>query len=425
MMWMPVPGSRIHLEEDEYMNEIRIDEKKARATVIGSILMTTFTMSTFMAFPVFVVPLTEKLGVSVGQVMLIFSCAAIVSMITAMLIGTLLKKFKVKMLLPISSLFLVAFFIVVALTKSITLIYVAALFYGITIALAGLGITQTEIMWWYAKGSGKMMGFIGLGIGVAGMVGPILVAKLMDSLGFETVSIALGVVVGIIIVLLSLFMISEHPSVYGLQPVGYDSTEAQGAGHSEEGKTVKQIVSSLSFWLIILAVVFVTLATTGFGNNASALYQNKGLSPVQAAMMISIAAGIGIIMSVVFGILVDKIGPVKASVIYGLGLTVIFAVATTLSGFVGCLIIAIGFSLNPMVGIMGPVTLGMLFGRKESGSLVGFTTAASSLGQMLGAPIAGFMFDASKSYNNYLFLASGLVFLTIIFVIVGGRKKSN
>jgi len=101
-----------------------------------------------------------------------------------------------------------------------------------------------------------------------------------------------------------------------------------------------------------------------------------------------------------------------------------FFVATFLSGFAGAIFIALLLSTLNIAGMLGPISLPRLFGAKEAGSLVGFAHAASSIGAMLGAPLAGFIYDATKSYKGFLLVAGIAVILVIISVATSMSKKS-
>ena len=70
--------------------------------------------------------------------------------------------------------------------------------------------------------------------------------------------------------------------------------------------------------MIIVSIILVSTALTGFINNGSAFYQSIGLDAMGAALCISVFNGLMLLWVPVYGILVDKIGPGLATAIYGL-----------------------------------------------------------------------------------------------------------
>ncbi|QSX09513.1 MFS transporter [Alkalibacter rhizosphaerae] len=176
--------------------------------------------------------------------------------------------------------------------------------------------------------------------------------------------------------------------------------------------------------MIVIALVLINTASTGFNNNASAFYQDKGIDAIQAAFLISLMSGVNFVVAPLYGVLMDKIGYIKATTIYGLIVAGIFFASTMLYGFVGGVIIAALMSFKTFNSMMGAITLPKLFGRKEAASLVGFTSAAQSVGAMIGAPIAGFIFDATGTYNTFMITGGVLTLLTVVLVIIGAGDKA-
>lgn len=411
------------------MEEIRIDARRANKTATGSMLMCGITLGSYMSLSNYIRPLLMKLGVSVTQVVLLFSFAAITALVGALLIGSIIKKVKIRVLVPIGGMLLGLFYCILGLANSIEIIYAGALVFGLATTLTSVAVAQTQIMWWFAKDAGKKLGNLMFFMGVAGMLFNPILAKLLTVYPVESVGVGEGIILATLIILIGRFMLSENPESYGLKPVGYEAVESQGtankaAQQAAPSMTLRQILATPSFWFIILALVVMATASTGFANNAAALFQSKGLEPVSAALMISINSGVAIFMGPFFGRLVDKIGNLKATTIFGLIVVIVFFAGGAVAGMVGSLILAIGLSFRTFNGMMGPVAMTNLFGRKEAGNLVGFTTAAASVGSMVGAPLAGYIFDATKSYNVFLYIAAGMTFLTIVFLHLGSNTKA-
>ena len=76
-------------------------KNRARNTLLGSILMTILSIGSYISVPVYIVPLMEKLKLGAGQISLLFTFAAIGSLVTSLFMGALVKKFSIKVLVTI------------------------------------------------------------------------------------------------------------------------------------------------------------------------------------------------------------------------------------------------------------------------------------------------------------------------------------
>jgi len=398
----------------------------ARNVAIGSILMVTVSIGSYTTLPVYLVPLTKALNVSIGQVVLLFSIAAIGQLLTSLLMGQLLRAIKVKLLVALSGITFAVLFVCIYMAKSITLIYIGAIFFGFATIVGGFAMAQTLITWWFAKGAAKLMSLLLVGMSIFGLIFAPIIAKLVVLYGLQIVALYQGIIVGAVMVLCGLFLVAQHPSTYGLKPSGYEEGQnnAESPGQPQKSLTFKQIMGTSQFWLLMFAACFATMAMTGFTNNASAFYQSIGLDAVGAAFCIAIFSAAAILWTPLYGILVDKSGVGFATTLIGGVGAIMFFGASILTGFIGAVFIAILLSTMNFSGMVGPISLTKLFGTKEAGNLVGFATAASSVGAMLGAPIAGFIYDATKSYKGFLLVAGIAVILVIISVATSMSKKS-
>lgn len=405
------------------------NKSRARNTTMGAMLMTAFAIGSYVTIPVFVLPLITKFGVGAGEVTLIFMFAGIGGLVTSLLLGTLMKKIPVKILVVSAGILLALFFVVLGLSTSLNVIYVGAIIFGYTTTVGAFGVAQTVINWWNATNVAKKISLVSVAVGISGMVFPILSGVLINIIGFTATSIGIGLIAGSVMVVCGLFLISEHPSKYGMTAIGAEEAAQQAAQAQAEQKpekymSVKQIISTPYFWMIIAALFVMTLASTGFTNNAPTFYTTIGIDKTLSATLSGLTSGVSIILAMLFGVLVDKIGPVKSITIYGVAIALMFATAQFFSGPIGGGIIAVILGLKTMTGMIGSMTLPRLFGSKEAASVIGFSMVASNLGAMFGAPFAGFLYDASGDYNTFLVIAAALVLVAVLLINIGSGKKA-
>ncbi|RPI86613.1 MAG: MFS transporter [Chloroflexi bacterium] len=398
---------------------------RARNTAIGSILITTLYMGSYGSLAVYLVPVSQAFHVSVGEATLIFTFGSMASFTSALFLGRMLKKFAVKLLIPLTGILFTALFLSIAFSRSIVVVYVGALLYGFASGTGGIAFAQTAITWWFVKDRGKLFSYLSIGTALFGLLLVPLIAQMITIYGVRVVAIYQGFLISGMVILIGLFLLSEHPDTYGLKPIGYmDEQKGYNDVQSGTNLTVNQILRIPAFWLIIFSVVIMIIVFTGFINNASAIYQSKGLDAVAAAFCISIYNAGRIVWSPFYGILVDKFGVRLATIVCGSIGAIILLLATLLSGFTGAVIIASMIGSLSFAGMLGAVSLPRVFGSKEAGNLIGFSNAAGSVGAMIGAPTAGFIFDATNSYTGFLFFAGIAVPFAVFLMLSGTGKKA-
>jgi predicted MFS family arabinose efflux permease len=88
----------------------------------------------------------------------------------------------------------------------------------------------------------------------------------------------------------------------------------------------------------------------------------------------------------------------------------------------GDLATLIGFAF---ISFIAPVGFRLMYPNADVGTLIGFANAASQVGTMAGAPVAGFIFASTGSYIPFMTLSSVLLILCIIFVFVATGKRAR
>ena len=185
------------------------------------------------------------------------------------------------------------------------------------------------------------------------------------------------------------------------------------------------ILRSPSFWLVIFAIFLVSCAVTGFTNNASAFYQSIGNNAMSAALCISIYNGVMMAWGIIFGALTDKKGPAVSVTICGLIGAAVLLVGPFLSGFSGAAIIAAVMGSINFSGMLGALCFPRMFGTAEAANLVGFGQAAGAIGPMVGAPLAGFIYDATGSYATFLTIAAVMTIACVVITVFATRSRDK
>jgi MFS family permease len=400
---------------------------RARNTFIGSLLMVTFSVGSYALIALYVVPLSEALNASIGEVSILFSVAGVGGLVASLFMGPLLKLLKIKKLIIVAAIASLLFYGSIFIANSLIVIYIGSFFLCVSTVFGGFGMAQTAITLWHTKNRGKLMSYLSIGVGVFGLaVSPVL-ARVIEIFGVKNVSIAHGIIVAVIQII-SAALVSEEPEVYGEKPNGYEEQSedaASSAVSSGNSLSFKQIVSTPIFWTIIIAATILSAVASGYTSNAGAIYQSLGMSSMSAAICISICSAAMLGWSPLYGFLVDKFGPGRATLVNGVIGIISLITAVFLRGFGGGIVIAaLIAAVVSFVGMLAPISLPRVFGTKETGNMIGFANAAASAGSIIGPPLAGFLYDFNGSYNVFLIIAAILVVVVIIMILSSTGKDA-
>ena len=179
---------------------------------------------------------------------------------------------------------------------------------------------------------------------------------------------------------------------------GQDS--ASGKGILEEGISLGKAIRTRTFWLLTLIsfcdFMLINVIAVHIVPHAIQLE----ISPIQAATVLSLAAGVSIPGRIFMGGLADRIGN-RPGFYVCLTLSVAAFLLLQFSQTLGMLYffsILYGLGLWATGAILSPY-LADLFGLKSHGSIFAGTVFSGTLGGGLGPILVGYTFDATGNYR--------------------------
>ncbi|MFO7888197.1 MAG: MFS transporter [Eubacteriales bacterium] len=402
--------------------------KRARNTAIGNIFIVMMAVGSYVTFSLYILPLSESLGVSVGRISIMFSIAGFTGLITSLFLGKILDFFNIKKIIVASGIMFFIFFFLLSTAKSIWFIYLGGFFSGFSQILSGYPIAQVSITWWFKKNTGKLMSMLSIGGGVSGIIMVQVVANLLKNVGLQKTAFIQGSFVSLVIILSGLFLISNHPKKYGMNAVGDKQSKETEKIIINEVKKDEQGFSDFkkqpAFWMVLSASFFIAVSITGFVTHASVYFQSTGLDVTKAALCVSAYSFARLGFAPFYGILVDKYGPGFSTALYGSATAIIFFMSFILNGLFGGIIIAVFVASSAsMAAMMGAISFNKIFGGQDSNHLVGYSHAAINIGGILGSPAAGFIYDYFGSYDLFMVIAGISTMLSVILISLASSKK--
>jgi sugar phosphate permease len=389
------------------------------------------------SFAVFYPTIVEAFGWGRGSTALMFSIAFLVYGLSAPLAGTLVDRFKPRLILPLGGLIAG---VGVALCSLATTQWQFFLFYGgiaaIGLSLAGWTPLTAIVSNWFVKKRGLAIGILAAGFGSSLISAPIA-QLLISSFGWQKAYIIVGIFPIAIIVPLCSLLIRRSPQEKGLQPDGAPQKPPQPQDTDKpqpgEGKwaattwTLPRAVKTYQFWLLFLTAFFLLGLTEQIAvTHQVYFFRDVGYEPMMAAKIYSVF-GIAFIIGTLCTFFSDRFGRERVfipSCLLGAGAVSLLFLIRDTSHLWMPILFSVCFGLG--VGAAGPVFYSAaadLFHGRHFGSILGTITLGFSVGGAVGPPLAGFIHDKTHSYSFAFFLILGALLASALLMwLVAPRK---
>ena len=373
-------------------------------------------------FSSFILPLSAEFGWSRRDIGLAFSFMVVAVIIMSPLMGGLLDRYGARRCLLLGTLVFGLFLASMCLLTADIRHY-----YALFVLLGLSGTATTAICYsrllvsWFEQRKGWALGLALTGTGIGAMIIPPLAQALIQSLGWRSAYLVLGLVNLVIVLPLLARFVYNTPAekntwIDGIPP----ATGAQGQSqlHMHKGFTFTQCLRQGVFWKIVVGIFLISFAQAGPFLQLVPILRDVGLEQFAAAGTASLL-GVALIGSrLLCGYLMDRMfAPFVASA---------FLVAPVF-GFVA-------FALDPSIwtGVLVTVTLGLAygaefdilgffcsqyFGRPSFGKTYGIMFAVYSLAVGIAAPVAGWSYDQYGSYV-VMFIAGAVINLGAVMLIL-------
>ena len=290
---------------------------------------------------------------------------------------------------------------------------------GIGAAFSGIIPSQTLVGNWFIRRRGIALGVATMGVSLAGILMPLISTQLIDAIGWRYTFVVYALIAITVLVPVIYILLANRPEEKGLYPDGeahpsalppQGLVQSVGASHTEEQRAsdtlnhhdwdFSQARTSVNFWAIAFSIAFNLHCIGAVLMHMVWLGIDHGLAPFDAAILLSLSAGVGIIGKVLFGSIADRmdtrIAVWLAITFQMLGVSLL-ARSPEHSG----LLIAVaifGFGMGGIVPLWGSL-IAEAFGRENFATIMGMMSPCMLPITVSGLPIAGYIFDRTGSYT--------------------------
>jgi MFS family permease len=399
--------------------------------VIISVFILAAVGFTFYPFGVFLKPITAELGWDRGALSGALSLAIILGGVIGILSGRLSDRFGPRPTITFGGILCGVAFLLLSLINSLWQVYlILGVMLGIGSAFCLVPIMPI-IPRWFIKRRGIAMGIVMSGFGIGGIFTPLLTQWFISAWGWRWALIILGILIIVIIVPLAQFL-KHSPQQAGLQPYGGDETNSGITGDKPsqssalDGLSMRQAFRTRGFWLFGIIQIGALFCLVTVMIHIVAHATDIGIPEVKAASILSTVAAISIGGRLVVGFLSDRIGgrlvlTICLSLITLALIWLLFAKELWMF-YVFAAILGIA---NGGFTTLIPIISTELFGLVSLGVIIGALGIFMTLGEAIGAPLSGAIFDITGSYRLAFIIGIGVCAVSIILSLVLLRNKGK
>lgn len=239
---------------------------------------------TFSCAGIFYRPVSESLGVTVGEFGIYMSVMYITSTLMLPAAGRMLERMSARLLFTGSSALMGLTFLGMGLATDVWQFYVAGGVLGITLAFLLYMSFPTLVNRWFHTRVGLMIGICSAASGIGGMLFNLLAGTMISQWGWRWAYGAFGVIILAAVTPLLGCLLRDRPADKGLRPYGLDhDAKAERADTATQGgATYSQAARSPLFYVIIL-FAFIMMGTSTLNLFIPGFVTDHGFTLVQAS----------------------------------------------------------------------------------------------------------------------------------------------
>jgi MFS family permease len=294
------------------------------------------------------------------------------------------------------------------------------------------GIANTTTSRWFVKKRGFVLGITSSGGGLGAIVFAPLATYLISSYDWRTAFVVIGLLSGLLLIGVSLLFVKD-PRDLGLFPDG-ERSEPQRKGlpketvpkredSQAEGFSLSQASRTSQFWLLAFTWIFASLSLHMVFVHVVPYAVDSGVSPMDAAVIISLIGFSNIPGRLVTGKISDAMG--RTALAVACPLIQCAALFCLMWAHKLWMLYTFGIIFGFLWGGGGTMVtaiIGDTFGMRNLGAIMGWMSGAWALGAAIGPAIGGYIFDVSGEY--FAAFGAGAAALLIAACLVGFVKRS-
>ncbi|MFC2006383.1 MFS transporter [Chloroflexota bacterium] len=351
-------------------------------------------------------PIVEEFGWSYAQVSLASSLRGFEVGLLAPLVGLLVDNLGPRRLIFGGGILCCLGFLLLSRVSSLAMFYVAFVLMAAGMSTCTGTVLMTAITNWFRRKAGWAVGIVASGFGLGGLIVPV-VTGMIDLLQWRMAMVIVGLGILVIVIPLS-FVVRHKPEQYGYKPDGEtgDVIETEDVQlstvNAEASIPARQALRNRTFWHIGIAMLCLAFVVSSIITHIMPYLSSLGIARTTSSLVALLIPVVSIGGRLSSGWLSDRLGSRQ-----------VFAASfASLTAGMLCL----GYVTTERIWLLVPfiVTFGLgwgcwatsritllrkYYGRVSFGTILGFASGVMMLGNISGAPLAGWIYDTWGSYK--------------------------
>lgn len=379
----------------------------------------------------FIIPVTEDLGISRGSFSLAYSLRSLAGFFSTLFSGFFFVKYGYRKLCTVFLLVTAGAYALLGASQNAVMLAIALALSGMGEGFCSTAAASRMVNTWFHTHQGLILGLVTAATGLGGSLFSIILSGSIASDGWRAGYYLCGIVVAVMAVLI--FLISrDRPGQMGLLPYGAGRHHGKKARKEHRdhwyGYEPKDVTKKPAFYLMLVVVFLSGCCCYSAFSAVVPHFQDCGMSAAKAASMQSIMLLALAATKFFCGILSDSLGAKAVNVLC----LVCNVVALILLSFAHNEWIALSAVLVFSVGLVmttitAPLLSSALFGYHPQSSIIGIFMALLPASSVVTLPLVNAIYDRIGTYSPIFltFAGVGLVTLVLMFVLFGVSNKDR
>ena len=366
--------------------------------------------------------IAKELSLSSGSVSLMYTIQAMVGAVAGLFVPRILKKpGMLKPMILFGTALMAGGTFLLSLADSIFTLYAFSILRGIGSGMLSFVLATTVINNWFYARNGLMVSIAMAFSGIPNVLLSNVFTSYISAHGWRSGYIFVMIVLLIFCLPAVLLPVSLRPQQKGLEPYGYEDYVKYREANKDKvvvqaGTEHIPLVSPQMAALMLFTVNVCIIA--GFLQQMPSFAVSIGMVAAVGASMASAASLSNILSKLMYGVLTDKIGPYKSSLLCaGINLVSIFIlmfIRTPITVVLGAFLY--GFSFANSATAMSVLTR-ETFGIENYTRVYPLISFAGSSANAVGVTLLGMVFDSTGSYTAVFLLLLILQVLVVLYTI--------
>ncbi len=376
----------------------------------------------FSCAGIYYTPVSQSLGVPVGEFGIYMSIMYVTSSLMLPLAGKMLEHYSARMLFAVSSAVMGLDFLAMSLFREVWQFYIAGGVMGVTLAFLLYLSFPTMVNRWFHTRVGMMIGICSAASGIGGMLFNPLAGWIITEWGWRWGYATFGIICLLIVAPLLALLLRDRPADKGLLPYGMDAAaapqgdaprSAPGARELPGMEYGRAVRSPLFYGMILFAFLMMGISTLNLF--IPGYVGAHGFSIEQASLTAALVMGGVTVGKLVLGMVNDRNTRLGVALTTGAGIAglgVLLAGAGTFPLILGGAFL-FGWAYAGVTVQTAMLTL-RVFGQRDYSRIYSIISIALAAGGALASGGWGLLADAFGTPVTFLSGIAGLLVCLLI-----------